>query len=56
MSEALRSLMKDEIEEARMKAVTEIATKMIEAGYDPGMVASITELPIEKVEELAGGQ
>lgn len=58
MNEALRELFKDEIEEAiaesKMQVAIEIATKMLEAGYEPEMVASITEFPIEKVLEIAG--
>lgn len=41
-------------EKGRMKAAIEIATRMLEADYEPEMVASITELPIEKVLEIAG--
>ena len=35
-------------------SVEDAVTKMLEADYDPEMVASMTELPIEKVLELGG--
>lgn len=50
MSEALEAYG----EKRELEAKLEIATKMLEAGYEPETVASITELPIEKVLELAG--
>lgn len=40
-------------EKRELEAKLEIATRMLEADYDPETVASITELPIEKGLELA---